>query len=170
MLGLEVDVLKVLDFGVVKWAEADDALSTAPMEAVCGTPAYMSPEAAAGVTELDGRADVYALGCVAYFMLTGRLPFEAATATGVMMAHVLTPPVPPSQRAPAPIPPDLEAIVLRCLAKDREARPTATELDAALGATRLAEAWRADDARAWWEEHLPEVLREVDSLPDGAGG
>ncbi len=156
--GLDVDVLKVLDFGVVKLPRAPGS-GASQDGAQYGSPAYMSPEAITGELELDGRADVYSLGCVAYWMLTGQLPFDANTATAILMQHLTATPTPPSERAPGAVPRALEALVLRCLAKDRDARPSALELYEALAATGLAAAWSSVAAVAWWDDLLPDVMR-----------
>jgi serine/threonine-protein kinase len=87
-----------------------------------GTPAYTAPEMAHDQT-VDGRADLYSLGCVAYYLLTGKLVFEGDTPLQTILQHLQHPPVPPSQRTDRPIPADLEAIVLACLAKRPEDRP-----------------------------------------------
>ena len=109
--------------------------------AVQGTPAFIAPEQALGESTLDGRADIYATGCVAYWLLTGQLVFTAETPMGLLMHHVHTPPVPPSARTELPIPPALDRLVLSCLAKDPADRPqSARELS-----LRLAE---VDDVRA----------------------
>jgi tRNA A-37 threonylcarbamoyl transferase component Bud32 len=130
-LGLKKDFVKVLDFGLVK-AVAGEKDSGHSLETAAGltpgTPSYMAPEMAMGET-LDGRADIYALGCVAYWLLTGKRVFEAETAIQVVAKHVRTPPVPPSERVPGlSIPPALESLVLECLAKEPAERPTAAEL------------------------------------------
>ena len=123
-LGLEVDVVKVLDFGLVKRRGPQARAEALTVEGgFIGTPAYMPPEVALGTEPVDGRADIYALGCVAYWLLTGRPVFEGDNAMQVVIDHVRTTPVPPSQRTSEPIPEALEKIVLRCLEKDPERRP-----------------------------------------------
>jgi eukaryotic-like serine/threonine-protein kinase len=143
-LGLDVDFVKVLDFGLVKLqgpqASGTEALTVAG--AFTGTPGFMPPEVALGTEPVDGRADIYALGCVAYWLLTGQRVFDGMSAMQMIIDHVRTPPVPPSQRARQPIPPALEDLVLRCLAKDPAARPSsARELAAALAGLGLEERW-----------------------------
>jgi DNA-binding NtrC family response regulator len=158
-LGLDVDVLKVLDFGVVKWAAGDDdQAAPIPADLMAGTPAYMAPEASLNPASIDGRVDIYALGCVAYWMLTGALPFEAPSPTAVVMKHVLEQPEPPSRRSMIPISKALEQIVMRCLAKAPADRPDALELHEALRATHLAEGWTPSAAVEWWEANLTEVV------------
>jgi serine/threonine protein kinase len=129
--GREVDFVKVLDFGLVK-AVAGEKNTGHSLETAAGltpgTPSYMAPEMAMGET-IDGRADIYALGCVAYWLLTGKRVFEAENALQVVAKHVRTPPVPPSERVSGlSVPPALESLVLACLAKEPEKRPDAHEL------------------------------------------
>ena len=111
------DIAKLLDFGLVSGTgpAGSDALVTSP-GSVTGTPAYMSPEQAGG-EPVDARSDIYSLGAVAYYLVTGRPPFERETAMRVLMAHVHDPPPAPSQ-VRAEVPADLEQVILRCLAKD----------------------------------------------------
>ncbi len=129
--GRDVDFIKVLDFGLVKHGGTPDAGAdklTADHTAG-GTPAYMSPEQAVGGEEVDGRSDLYSVGCVAYWLLTGTPVFAGPTPIETMMMHVHRRPEPLSRRTERPIPPDLEALVLACLAKEPEDRPrTADEL------------------------------------------
>jgi len=149
----EPDVVKVVDFGLVRRFGGNMAES-AIGDALIGTPLYMAPEAISEPDTVDGRSDLYAVGAVAYFLLTGRHVFEAATVIEVCSKHMLETPVPPSQRLGKALPPDLEAIVLGCLAKDRDARPASA---AALRTSLLAcaDAARIDlpAARAWWQTH-----------------
>lgn len=155
-MGVEVDFIKVLDFGLVKARHGRaDTLLTQPHVAT-GTPAYMAPEVAMGEADIDGRADLYSIGCVMYWLLTGQLVFERDAPLAMMHAHVSEPPVPPSARTEITIPADLDAIVLACLAKKRDDRPRdALELGGALDRMPLAGAWSADRARQWWDTHLP---------------
>jgi serine/threonine-protein kinase len=115
----------------------------------------MAPEQITGDRAVDRRSDLYALGGVAYSLLTGRPPFDAATATEVMNAQIRDPAVPPSRHRPD-IPPDLEDVVLRCLAKDPDRRfQSAEELELVLSACASANEWDARKAAAWWEEFEP---------------
>jgi serine/threonine-protein kinase len=158
-MGLEYDFAKVLDFGLVKVKQSrhTDTLSTIE-HTTTGTPAYMAPETILGDAEVDRRADVYALGCVAYFLLTGHLVFEADTSMKVLMHHLNTAPIPPSQRTELPIPRELDELVLACLQKDPARRPqNAGELFRMAYNCRTAEGWNADAAEAWWQAHLPEL-------------
>ena len=120
-----------------------------------GTPQYMAPEQVAADPALDGRCDIYSLGAVANYMLTGRPPFEGSGAVQVMRAHAREPVVPPSAHRPD-LPGDLEAVVLRCLAKDPADRfPDAVGLRAALEACRSAGQWDAAHAAHWWRQVAP---------------
>jgi serine/threonine-protein kinase len=158
-VGLEYDFAKVLDFGLVKMKQSRNTDTLTTIEhTTSGTPAYMAPETILGDTEIDRRADVYALGCVAYFLLTGELVFEADTPMKVLMHHVNTAPIPPSQRTELPIPIELDELVLACLQKDPARRPqNAGELFRMAYNCRSAEGWNADAAEAWWQMHLPEL-------------
>lgn len=156
--GREVDFIKVLDFGLVKRGSqpkkgagevtADDGPS--------GTPAFMSPEQALGEEQVDARSDLYAVGGVAYWLLTGTLVFRGTTPVETVVMHVHSEPEPPSRRTDLPIPAELEAIVLDCLAKKPGHRPqTADELAARLASVPLAREWTARRAREWWDRHRP---------------
>ena len=157
-LGLEVDVLKVLDFGMVSGGKAVDETRLSAADEVYGTPECISPEAATGASHLDGRADVYGLGCVAYWMLTGQVVFDAPSGMAMLIKHIQEAPLRPSQRSGLDIPADLEELVMLCLAKQRDNRPTALELLDGLLASRLHEAWDDREARAWWMDHLPKIM------------
>jgi eukaryotic-like serine/threonine-protein kinase len=147
----EPDVVKVLDFGLVKTLEQNDGDSRA--DAITGTPMYLAPEAIVAPETVDGRADIYALGAVAYFLLAGRNVFEAETVVGTLGMHVVAEPMKPSAHLANSLPADLEQIVLGCLAKERSERPASA---AALLAALLSceDAPRYDKAAAfdWWRE------------------
>ena len=153
-IGLKYDFVKVLDFGLVKEVKrptGQDTLMTAAGMAI-GTPSYMAPELALG-EEVDGRADIYALGCVAFYLLTGRLVFEADNPMRVLVKHIEEKPAPPSSKTDRPIPVSLDNVVLACLAKDPAARtPSALALsEALLGVAREVECWDDSRAAAWWK-------------------
>ena len=155
-LGREYDFVKVLDFGLVKYDQDESLLDTMKggADLTTGTPAYMAPEMASGES-VDRRADLYALGCVAYWLLTGEMVFTAESPLKMLIQHIQAVPVPPSRRSGRPIPADVERIVMRCLEKDPADRfDTADELAAALEATASGADWGVDEARAWWEEHV----------------
>ena len=154
-IGIEVDFVKVLDFGLVKNVSSKETLHLTGEGVSAGTPAYMAPEVAMGDSSIDGRVDIYGLGCVAYFLLTGAPVFDEKTATAMALAHVQKAPVPPSQRSEIPIPPRLEEAVLRCLAKKPEDRPqSAQELSDLLAAAGVPE-WTQEKASEWWQTYLP---------------
>jgi len=160
--GRDVDFMKVLDFGLVKQGGGPDAGAdrlTGEQLAVGGTPAFMAPEQAVGDT-VDGRSDLYSLGCVAYWLLTGTLVFKGRTPVETMMMHVHVQPDRPSLVTNRSIPPELEAVVLACLAKEPTQRPqTADELAARLGSVELGNQWTQARAREWWDTHRPAVAR-----------
>jgi eukaryotic-like serine/threonine-protein kinase len=152
-VGLEFDFVKVLDFGLVKEVKrpsgADTRLTVEGM--TVGTPTYMAPELALDEA-FDGRADLYALGCVMYFLLTGQVVFESDNVMRLMVRHIEEKPVPPSRRTDQPIPRSLDDAVLACLAKDPAARPlTAAAVSDALAAAEAeVEPWTQEQAAAWW--------------------
>jgi serine/threonine-protein kinase len=157
-MGLEVDFVKVLDFGLVKAVgegNQESTLLTAP-DSTTGTPAYIAPEMIRGDRIPDHRVDIYALGCVGYWLLTGRLVFQAPNALQLIYQHANAQPVAPSQRSELEIPPDLDRIILSCLAKLPEDRPqSAQELSRLLGTTSTAAGWTAEQAHRWWDRHHP---------------
>jgi serine/threonine-protein kinase len=149
------DFVKVLDFGLAKSVARTDVTQLTLEGVAAGTPGYMAPEVAVGDGDVDARADLYALGCVGYFLLTGTMVFEDTNPMKVALKHVQAAPEPPSARTELPIPADLEQVMLRCLAKVPAARPaSAGELHDLLSQCEVAD-WTARDAAAWWERHLP---------------
>jgi serine/threonine-protein kinase len=153
-LGKQVDFVKVLDFGLVKAAINPGQAQLTQQGDTSGTPAFMSPEQVRG-EEIDARADIYALGCVAYFLLTGALVFEESTPMATAVAHVQQAPVPPSRRSELPIPASLERTIMACLEKDRAQRPgSITELAALLDESGVRP-WSQADAKEWWSLHHP---------------
>ncbi len=148
--GGEADVAKVLDFGLVKLTRDPEAPELSSDMTVSGTPMYMAPEQAMGDRSLDARADIYALGAMMYYALTGRPPFTGETPFAIMMAQARDPVVPPSQVRPG-VPVDLEQVVLRCLAKKPADRfPSVRALGDALAACAAAADWGPNRAEAWW--------------------
>ena len=118
----------------------------------------MSPEMALGKKTVDARADIYSLGCVGYWLLTGQLVFEGNIPMAVLLAHIQNPPIPPSQRTELEIPADLERVILACLEKDPAQRPqSAQELARMLEACRVAGDWSRDQAENWWRTHAPSL-------------
>jgi eukaryotic-like serine/threonine-protein kinase len=146
------DVVKVLDFGLARELERSTWNTFENIEAIVGTPLYLSPEAVCMPASLDARADIYALGAVAYFLLCGSPPFAAGTLWALCHHHLHSAPVPPSVRRSEPLAPDLEAVVLRCLAKDREERPqTALAFAELLRSCRDAGTWTEAEAASYWQ-------------------
>jgi tRNA A-37 threonylcarbamoyl transferase component Bud32 len=158
-VGLHYDFVKVLDFGLAKDRRPDSMNETlAAIDTATGTPAYMAPEIILGESDVDRRADIYALGCVAYYLLTGELVFEAETSMKTMVRHVKDTPVPPSQRTELSVPAALDDLILKCLEKERAKRPQdAQEVLQMAKKIRRDGAWEQEQARAWWEKHLPEL-------------
>ena len=170
--GEDCDFVKVLDFGIAKAVGAgmNTELAITQVNVVHGTPAFMAPEQALGRSNVDGRADIYATGCVAYWLLTGELVFTAETAMALFLHHARTPPLPPSARAELPIPEALDQLVLSCLAKDPAERPqSARELSLRLAAVEGASAWSEDRARDWWTRHEPVQRQERNSIVRNRG-
>jgi len=153
-LGEEVDFVKVVDFGLVTPShlhEGGDRMTERGQ--ITGTPAFISPEQGRGDTNLDGRSDIYALGCVAYWLLTGQIVFEG-TPMEMVASHIKDPPRPPSDATLTSIPPELEALILQCLEKNPADRPrTAREVHDALEALDLPPSWSKGRAAAWWRTH-----------------
>jgi serine/threonine-protein kinase len=147
------DVAKLLDFGLVRPSVPDRAAHVSAEGQILGTPLFMSPEQAMGSRELDERSDIYSLGAVAHYLLTGRPPFEGESRIAVLIAHARDPVVPPSRVRPG-IPKDLERVVLICLAKDAAERyHDAASLERALGACACAGNWDQDQAARWWRNY-----------------
>ena len=146
------DMAKLLDFGLVLPTARSGSAHLSREGQILGTPLFMAPEQATGGRELDERSDIYSLGAVAYFLLTGRPPFNGNGGIAVLIAHARDPVVPPSQVRPG-IPADLGRVVLRCLAKDLPDRfPNAESLDRALGTCACAGDWDQDHAARWWRD------------------
>jgi serine/threonine-protein kinase len=156
-MGVQLDFLKILDFGLVKGHDRSEETMLTQPHMTTGTPAFMAPELAMAEPDLDGRADLYALGCVLYWLLTGQLVFPGNNPVKMMHQHVSDSPVPPSQRSELEVPEELDAVVMRCLAKKPADRPaTAAELARLLEAVPLASPWTEDRMRRWWDTHLPD--------------
>jgi hypothetical protein len=158
-MGLDFDFVKVLDFGLVKFNDrrAIEHTLIGANHMTAGTPAFMAPELIAE-GDVDARADVYSLGCVAYYLLTGQLVFEADTAMKMFLQHLQERPLLPSQRTELPVPRAVDALVMACLDKDPTRRPQNAEallrlIDEAGGGGR----WTNEKARGWWQHHLPEL-------------
>jgi len=161
--GEDYDFVKVLDFGIVKAIQGPGLVDNAPTltaltaeHVVRGTPAFIAPEQAIGSQPVDHRADIYGIGCLAYWLLTGQLVFTGDTPMQLIIKHAQAVPEAPSVRAELPIPRELDAVILACLAKNPSDRPqSARELAHRLDEVPVGRRWTADLARAWWEQHHP---------------
>jgi serine/threonine protein kinase len=150
--GGEPDVVKVLDFGLVR--ALDDARQSRESGGLAGTPLYMSPESIQTPDLVDARSDIYAVGAVGFFLITGQPVFNAASLVDLCQQHASALPDAPSQRLGKPVSPELEAAILACLEKTRAKRPqTARDLANLLDRASIAGSWRLDDAEAWWGRH-----------------
>jgi serine/threonine-protein kinase len=149
-LGGVSDVAKLLDFGLVRNTTDDGVVEGSSSGSFSGSPLYMPPEQVTAGNETDVRSDIYSLGATAYYLLTGRPPFQGATFVEVMIAHARQPVVPLSEVRPG-VPADLEQIVVKCLAKQPADRfPDARSLEEALAECRDANGWTDVDAEQWW--------------------
>ncbi len=147
------DVAKLLDFGLAKPIASTEDSNLTQEGMITGSPLFMSPEQASGESEPDSRSDIYSMGVLAYFMLTGHAPFEYDRPIKVIIAHAHEAVVPPSEHVPS-IPHDLEAIVMRCLAKDPDDRyQTVQEMAEALDQCESVGTWKQQDAVNWWTEN-----------------
>ena len=164
--GGHYDVVKLLDFGLVKPVGENPSARLSQEGGISGTPLFMSPEQARGLDDLDARSDIYSLGAVAYALLTGRPPFDGTNAMDVMIAHVRDEPVWPSHHQ-ADVPADLEYVILRCLAKNPEDRfQNVDSLEQALAKCAAADQWTQWHAAGWWHDndHTPATAPEISVL------
>jgi serine/threonine-protein kinase len=164
----EHEFAKIVDFGLVK--SVDPTLTLAPAgvtatNSITGTPLYMAPESIKAPDSVDARADLYALGAVAWFLLVGRPPFQGTTIVEVCGQHLHAAPLRPSAALRRAVPADLEDVILACLEKDPGARPRdARELRTRLEACESYGRWKTEHATAWWRMHIPgEPSAPVDS-------
>ncbi len=164
--GGEPDFVKVLDFGLVKELDQSDDINLTNMNVITGTPLYLSPESITAPDTADGRSDLYALGAVGYFLLTGENVFAGESVVEVCGHHLHTKPLPPSERIETSIPNDLEEVLLQCLEKSPSDRPTdARDFEAKLSRCGSVRDWTRTEAQVWWqayreaEERRPEVPR-----------
>ncbi len=166
------DFVKLTDLGLVKPERGTTTEHRLVRARGCilGTPAFMAPETARGDPG-DERTDIYALGCVAYWLLTGCTVFDADDVQGLMRSHIDMDPTPPSQRTELELPASLERLILWCLSKHPEMRPqSAKEFSTRLAACKLTRTWTAEQAERWWDAHLPtgEVAMVAGSGPRSA--
>lgn len=156
------DYSKLLDFGVVREVKVDPSLSQTAMM-IAGTPSFMAPEQATHPEQTDARSDIYSLGMVGYYMLTGQAPFKGQTPIQIMMAQVNEKPLPPSTLQPG-IPSDIEAVILKCLEKNPEDRvASAAELRDALIGCECSHDWTATLASQWWKNQNTNLTAVSDS-------
>ncbi len=173
------DFVKVLDFGLVKAVDGEKQQQMTSAGSLTGTPLYMSPEAIQTPRSIDARSDIYAVGAVGYFLLTGRPVFEAASLVELCNMHVTSTPAAPSEQAPGSVSSELETAILACLEKSISKRPqTARDLALMLKRSPAANQWRAEEADAWWSKHereqhiaSPPILsKTVANPPDRSDG
>ena len=159
--GLDLDLIKVLDFGLVALSSRDDEdTSLTAANTVLGTPAFMAPESARG-QEVDHRADLYALGCVIYWLIAGRLVFQEDTAMGLAIAHATKAPPRLEDICDADVPAELSDLLMSCLAKNPDDRPQdAEELGRLLAQVPLANTWTPERAREWWTAKEPRATKD----------
>ena len=152
--GGQPDVVKVLDFGLVKALDEQHLAGRTQNASLTGTPLYMSPEAIQLPNSVDARSDIYAVGAVGYFLLTGSPVFEAESVVALCEKHVSAPPTPPSERTRTPVPEALEAALLSCLEKSRAKRPqTARDLATLISHCDESLEWSVEESDAWWGRH-----------------
>jgi serine/threonine-protein kinase len=156
--GLNHDHVKVLDFGLVRdiHSSQDNETRLTMAGNLAGTPAFMAPEMATNDQEVSDSADIYSLGCVAYWMLTGSLVFDKSSPLKMVLAHIESPVIPPSKRSEFEIPRVLENLILACLEKKPQDRPRdVREMIQVLNSTEFSKPWNRQRARQWWETHRP---------------
>ena len=168
------DVVKVLDFGLVKDVSDSGDVKITHADSFIGTPLYLSPEAISQPEKVGARSDLYSVGGLGYFLLTGHPVFTGRTVAELCGQHLYETPVPPSQRGVANVPPDLESLLLACLAKSPDGRPQdARSLHASLLACADARRWTEEEARAWWQARAskdrrpaPPAIAVAPTVPD----
>ena len=152
--GKHFDVAKVVDFGLVKNLDASGDVAISSATTITGTPLYMSPETIRTPGEVDARSDLYSVGVVGYYLLSGERVFDTENVMEICSKHLTEVPVLPSTRTESTIPDDLEKIIMSCLEKDPADRPQdAGKLEAALASCIDANSWSQADARSWWDAH-----------------
>jgi len=160
--GREPDFIKVLDFGLVKSQHnaVGGELTLTMDHSLHGTPAFMAPEQVLGDRPLDGRSDIYAVGCLAYWLVTGHLVFSGRTPMEIMVQHTQTKPVPPSLRTELAISRAFDDLIMACLEKNPDHRPPTAEILAArLATVETTNKWTQQNAQKWWDVHHPRQSR-----------
>jgi hypothetical protein len=156
------DHVKVLDFGLVKAINHEHLAEKTANDAVVGTPLYLSPEAIENPAKIDSLSDLYSVGAVGYFLLTGKPMFEVKDIADVLLRQTREMPVRPSERLGRPVGTDLEDLLMSCLAKDRSLRPAdAWTLEERLSRCRAAGEWTRPEAEQWWRKHGEAIARET---------
>ena len=166
MRGAQYDVMKVLDFGLVKEMHNPHTRDITQFAKVLGTPLYMAPERLRNPADADARADIYALAAVAYFIITGKHVFQAETDHDLVFRILISPPPTLAEGGARDAPAELEALVARCLAKDREDRPASVdEVAAVLAEIARNHPWREIDARRWWNTRAAAIGIDLPTKP-----
>jgi serine/threonine protein kinase len=157
------DFIKLLDFGLVRAVDEQQQARLTTEDALAGTPLYLSPEAINQPDDVDFRTDLYALGAVGYFLVTGTPVFDGRSVIDILNKHTTAAPEPPSQRLGKPVLAELEALLLACLAKKPADRP-ASAADLAAGLERcVAAKWSPEEAQAWWSQFRPGAVKPSSS-------
>jgi hypothetical protein len=152
------DFVKLLDFGLVKAVDSDKMRTLTAADAITGTPLYIAPETVLESEGSDARSDLYSLGAVGYFLLTGRPVFDTGGVMEIMKAHVEKKPISPSKRLARPMSAELEQVVLKCLEKSPQNRPRgAAEMAAELAQCTPVQRWTEADAQRWWQQYQATV-------------
>ena len=157
--GGQPDVAKVVDFGLVKELGSQSGAGNSAVDAIIGTPLYMSPESIVSPGKVDARSDLYAVGALGYFLLTGQPVFSGASVVEVCGHHLHSTPPPPADRLGRELPADLEAVVLACLHKDRNQRPESARALAKQLAACALPGWEHEQASAWWQRHTTTIAQ-----------
>jgi serine/threonine-protein kinase len=160
------DVTKVLDFGLVKSVDSKVDTTKTWTEAIIGTPRFMSPEQILDPPSVDARSDLYALGAVGYYLLSGRFVFDGTNAIEICAQHLSAAPEPPSSFPECDVNPDLERIIMQCLEKKRDARPSSGAEIAERLRSLTIERWSQRHAAQWWETVGHEIMTCRDSYAD----
>ena len=160
------DFVKVLDFGLVKARKVEGQVELTGATATLGTPLYMSPEAVEHPDRVDARSDLYSLGCVGYYLLTGETVFAGLSVGEVLLQQVRSVPEKPSVRLREPVSADLEDLLMSCLAKKPEERPASAEaFEAALAKCGAAAAWNRSRPNEWWRKRSAAKVEKTMVMP-----
>ena len=151
-------MVKVVDFGLVKDIEKRDKADLSGVHSIMGSPLYLSPESIRKPEKVDARSDLYSVGAVGYYLLTGQPVFDGESFVEICGHHLHSQPEPPSTRLKAPVPADLERLILQCLEKESSKRPANdSELRDALAECADAGDWSQESATRWWKERAPAI-------------